>query len=716
MANQDKKRVLITGVSGLLGNNLAFCLRENYKILGLYNAHEVEIEGIATEKVDLSREDEVRAVINRFKPEVIVHCAAISDIEYCEGHQDLADRVNVLGTKTLVDQMGNNQTKLIYISTDTVYNATHKQILREDDEIGPVNHYGQTKYAGEQEALKRDNVLVLRTNIFGWNIQNKFSIAEWVIHQLLQNKEIQGFSDAVFSSIYTFDLANILDKIIEKDLKGIYNCCSRTSMSKYDFARRIAKYFQLDETLIKKASVDDYGFKAKRGKYLAMDAGKIESALGIQLPSLEESIKNFYIDHQHGLPDKIKSVDYPHLDYIPYGRQHVNNDDIRAVINVLKSQYLTQGPKISMFEGMLSKVTEASHVVAVNSGTSALHIACLAAGIGPGDEVVTSGNTFVASANCVVYCGGKPVFADIDPRTYNVTAAQIEKKINQRTKAVIPVHFAGQSCDMQAIERVVRSYEKKYGRKIYIIEDACHALGSKYKETNVGSCAFSDMAILSFHPVKHITTGEGGAVLTNDKGLHRTLSYLRSHGITNTPEEILYRDQGFEPKTGDDGKPLMRPWYYEQNCLGFNYRITDIQCALGLSQLKRLDRFILTRREGVDRYNRAFKDVDWMTTPFEDGSCCSNFHLYVVYFHFDKMPVNRAQFMNELRRRGVQTQVHYIPVYTQPFYKQRFGYDWGLCSETERYYQGGLSIPLYPGMTEEDMKKVIHSIIEVGQK
>jgi len=337
-------------------------------------------------------------------------------------------------------------------------------------------------------------------------------------------------------------------------------------------------------------------------------------------------------------------------------------------------------------------------------------MACLAAGVGPGDEVITSPNSFVASANCAVYCGAKPVFADIDGRTYNISPKEIAKKINKRTKAVIPVHFAGQSCDMEAIRKTVRSSEEKFGHKIYIIEDACHALASRYKGALVGSCEHSDMAVLSFHPVKHITTGEGGAVLTNNKILRRKLSYTRSHGITNTAHELLYKEQGFELGDTPDEAGKQNPWYYEQNNLGYNYRITDIQCALGISQLRKLERFRRRRREIVEQYNAAFKDKSWLTLPFEEGFCESNFHLYVLQFDFARLGLTRGHLMRTLRAKGVLTQVHYIPVHTQPYYQETFKTRWGDCPAAEDYYRRCLSIPLYPAMSDADVNFVIANI------
>lgn len=396
---------------------------------------------------------------------------------------------------------------------------------------------------------------------------------------------------------------------------------------------------------------------------------------------------------------------------IPYGRQFIDEEDIQSIIDVLNSTNLTQGPKVAEFESALCDETNADFAVCLNSGTSALHIACLAAGVGPNDEVITSPISFVASANCAVYCGAKPVFADICPDTYNTLPEEIEKKITSRTKAVIPVHFAGQSCDMYAIRQIVGAAEKKYGNKIYIIEDACHALGSLYKNRKVGSCTFSDMTVMSFHPVKHITTGEGGVALTNDEGLLKKLRLFRSHGITSDPGEFINKDLAFSiQKSKIKNQKLINPWYYEQIALGYNYRITDIQCALGLSQLKKLPRFCKRRREIVNQYNTALKDLRYIQIPFEDNSCDSNFHLYVLLFDFEKMDIERARFMLELRQKGIQTQVHYIPVHLQSFYRKYFGTNIGDCPNAEQYYKICLSIPLYPAMVDEDVERVIREI------
>ncbi len=394
---------------------------------------------------------------------------------------------------------------------------------------------------------------------------------------------------------------------------------------------------------------------------------------------------------------------YPRLKNIPYGRQCIDDEDIQSVLQVLRSPFLTQGPKVGEFEEKLSALTKAHFAVVVNSGTSALHLACLAADIKKGDEVIIPTNTFLASANCVVYCSGTPVFADIDLKTYNISISDLEKKINERTKAVIPVHFAGQSCDMQKIKGVVEAAEKKFGHTITIIEDATHALGSQYKDSPVGSCTYSDMTVFSFHPVKHISTGEGGAVVTNNEALQKNVRCMRSHGMSHDKNQWVYQEQGLE-----NGQ--MKPWYYEQNDLGFNYRLTDIQCALGISQLKKLDKFHKKRRQIFDIYNECFKEIDLMQIPFESPDNSSNFHLYVSLFDFDKMNISRCELMQKLKEKGIQTQVHYIPVHTQPFYRKNFHTNWGDCPNAEHYYRRCLSLPLHPAMADKDANRVVGEI------
>ena len=367
---------------------------------------------------------------------------------------------------------------------------------------------------------------------------------------------------------------------------------------------------------------------------------------------------------------------------IPYATQWIDDEDIAAVVATLKSSNLTQGPRITEFEKKVAEYCGAKYAVAVNSGTSALHIACKAAGIAKDDEVITSPITFVASSNCVLYCGGRPVFADVLPDTITIDPQEIEKKITQNTKAIIPVHFAGQPCDMDAIQAIA----KKHG--LIVIEDAAHALGAEYHGSKIGSGKYSDMTIFSFHPVKHITTGEGGMVLTNNEELYEKLKFFRSHGIT--------RDKRYLQK--NDGI-----WYYEMHELGYNYRITDLQCALGITQLKRLDAFIERRREIAKRYDEVFNDCNEIGTLKEMPQTKSAYHLYVI------LVKNRKSVFDKLREINMIVNVHYIPVYFQPYY-QKLGYQMGLCPQAEKYYSMAISIPMYPKLTDQEQKYVIDEI------
>lgn len=370
--------------------------------------------------------------------------------------------------------------------------------------------------------------------------------------------------------------------------------------------------------------------------------------------------------------------------YIPYGRQSLDEEDIQAVENVLRSDYLTTGPKVSEFEKRVAEYVGAKYAVAVSNGTAALHVACLAAGIQEGEEVITSPITFAASSNCVLYCGGKPVFADIDQDTYNISPEELESKITERTRAIIPVHYTGQPCQMDEIHRIARKHH------LLVIEDAAHALGAAYHGRKIGS--LSDMTCFSFHPVKPITTGEGGMITTDDEALYKRLLLFRSHGITRD-EEFLEENQG--------------AWYYEQVELGYNYRITDIGCALGISQLNKLDGFLKRRREIARRYDEAFSKCEGLKTPTLIQDCNSGWHLYMVQV----LNQDRKVVFDRLREVGVGVNVHYIPVYHHPYY-QRNGYGGVCCPEAEKFYERAISLPIFPALTHEQQEYVIEQVIQ----
>lgn len=378
---------------------------------------------------------------------------------------------------------------------------------------------------------------------------------------------------------------------------------------------------------------------------------------------------------------------------IPYGRQSVSDTDIQAVVDVLKSDWLTQGPTVERFERSVADYCGSTHAVAVNSATSALHIACLAAGLGPGDILWTSPNTFVASANCALYCGASVDFVDIDPSSYNMSVERLAKKLElaaqqgRLPKVVVPVHFAGQSCDMAGISRLAA----RYGFRV--IEDASHGIGGRYREQTIGDCRFSDMTVFSFHPVKIITTGEGGMIMTNSAQLRERLLRLRSHGITNDPALMSTEPHG--------------PWYYQQIELGFNYRMTDIQAALGISQLTMLDEFVARRQYLAKRYDRALADLP-VTLPRQHPDSFSTFHLYVL-----RLPTERRRVVLEtMRAKGIAAHVHYIPVHTQPYYRAR-GFKDGDFPNAEDYYRQAMTIPLFPAMTDPQQDEVVKTLREV---
>ncbi len=697
----------------MLGSNLAYFFRDKYDITGWYNLHKVFIPGVDSFKVDITDKQSVKDFLADYKPNIILHCASLTNIDYCETNKDETRRVNIEGTQNIASACRDQDVKLVYISTESVYEGKKGNHI-EDDLIAPRNYYGQTKYEAEASIKNHKNYIIVRTNIFGWNVQNKHSLAEWILDNLQKGRSVEGFNDAVFTSIYTLEFSRILDKMLEKDLTGIFNLACRRPLSKYDFAVLIAKAFGKDISLIKPITIDAYPFFAKRGKNLSLNTEKLSKALGQEMPSIEECVDFFLKDYQSGLCDEIKRcyyppICYPSLDIIGYGRQNIDSYDIEAVVEVLKSSNLTQGKKIEEFEKALCKYTGAKYAVAVSSGTAALHIACLAAGLNDKDEFITSPNTFVASVNCGVYCKAKPVFADIKKDTYNIDPEKIREKINANTRVVIPVHFAGQICDMEEIKNIVSEKEIQYKEKIFIIEDASHALGSLYKGSAAGACTYSDMTVMSFHPVKHITTGEGGAVFTNDERIYKKLKLLRSHGITNNENDLMLKDQAY----GSTGLNL---WYYEQQYLGFNYRITDIQCALGISQLNKIDYFLRRRRRVVEFYNRALADIDGIVLPFESKYCLTNWHLYVLQVDFDAFKKNRADIVRKLKVKGVGVHVHYIPVHLQPYYQNTYGFRKGDYPIAEKYYAQALSVPLYPALSKDDIEKVVTSLREVLKK
>lgn len=382
---------------------------------------------------------------------------------------------------------------------------------------------------------------------------------------------------------------------------------------------------------------------------------------------------------------------------IPYGRQDIQQEDIDAVVDALNSDFLTQGPRVPAFEGAVATKVGARYALAMNSATSALHVACLALGLKKDDILWTTPTTFVASANCALYCGAHVDFVDIDPKTYNLSVSELEKKLklaaaeNQLPKIVVPVHLCGQPCDMEAIYKL----SLEYGFKI--IEDASHAIGGKYKGTYIGNCQYSDITVFSFHPVKIVTTAEGGVALTNNPKLAEKMSLLRSHGITREKHLMTHEPDG--------------PWYYQQIELGFNYRMTDLQAALGLSQLNRLDEYVAKRHKIAKRYDDLLQNLP-ITTPWQHKDSYSGLHLYVIRLQLDNINRTHRDVFEKLREQGIGVNLHYIPVHTQPYY-QSMGFRYGDFPESEQYYAEAISLPMHPMLTNQQQDKIVETLQEI---
>jgi len=371
---------------------------------------------------------------------------------------------------------------------------------------------------------------------------------------------------------------------------------------------------------------------------------------------------------------------------LPYGHQWIDEEDIKAVAEVLRSDWITQGPQVDEFEKKVAEYCGIEFAVAMSSGTAALHAACSVAGISAGDEAVTTPITFAATANAVVYCGGRPAFADISEDTVNIDVHEIEKRLTPRTKVILPVDFAGHPADLDEIMAIARS------RKLIVIEDACHALGAEYRGRKTGSVA--DMTVFSFHPVKHITTGEGGMVMTNSVEFYQRLKTFRQHGIVR-------------------GTHAGEPWYYEIPHPGYNFRLTDFQCALGISQLKRLDSFIARRREIAAKYNQAFAELKEIVTPAEEEFVKATYHIYVIQLRTEKLKVGRKEIFEALRAENIGVNVHYLPVHLHPFYQNEFGYRQGDYPVAESYYGRAITLPLFPLMSNDEVDCVANTVKKI---
>ncbi len=686
------KKMLITGVSGLLGNNLAHLFSKEYSVVGVYNSHPVHIRGVHIVSCDLADYATTRKLMMSESPDVVLHCASRTDVDGMEDDPEGAWQANVLTTRNVVDSLRDMSASLVFISTDSVYSgegAPHS----EGDQCKPKNRYGKTKLEAEGVALEHERALVLRTNLYGWNILNKQSIAEWFLSNYESETPCIGFHDALFNGIYSFLLGDVIRKCLDCDLSGVFNCASRDSISKLEFARNLGAALGRDTGLIRPGAVDDAKLGAPRGHDMNMDMSTLEEALGEKLPTMQDSIDAFVSDHKNGVPDKLRQSMagvsrikyYPQRDILPYGGQCIGDDDIAAVCQVLRSDYLTTGPTVAKFENAVCEFVGASHGIAVSNGTAALHATMFALGIGFGDEVIVPTMTFAATANCVLYQGGTPVIVDVEADTLLIDLAAVEAAITPRTKAIIGVDYAGQPCNWSALRQLADRH------KLALVADGCHALGAGYKEEMVGSLA--DMTCFSFHPVKHIATGEGGMVTTSNSQLAERLRLFRNHGITT--------DSRQREKLGS--------WFYAMEELGYNYRLTDIQSALGLSQMNKLPSFLTRRKEIAAQYDALFADLAICPLQLR-GDRSHAYHLYVVRLE------NRDQVFDVMRKNGIGVNVHYIPVHLHPYYQKHFGAKNGSYPVAEAAFGEILSLPIFVGMSDRDVEHVVATINGVAAR
>ena len=698
-----KKRLLITGGSGLLGTNWAISMRDKYSVTLLLHHKKSILSGVNSSFGSLSSLDDCLSELTKHRPDIVIHAAGLANIEECESNLNLANEVNIDFAKNIAIACNQKNIKLVHISTDHLFRGD-QEFSNEEHPTNPVNNYARTKLMGEQAVISNNkDALIIRSNFFGWGTKYRESLSDFILNKLRNNEQVDLFSDVFFTPILIDELAKRTEQLIDSNSGGIFNVVSNERISKYDFGIKLANGFDLNAELINQISISDKLNLVKRPNDLSLSNKKLCDLLKCKIPSIDEQIlilKNQESDN---------TIKQANLNIIPYGKHFIDEDDIQSVVDVLRNGMLTQGPKVAEFEKKVANYVGSKYAVTVSSGTAALHLACMALDLKEGDEVVTSPNSFVATSNSILYVGAKPIFNDIDPQTLNIDINKIEETIekSENIKALFPVHFAGLPCDMQKIRQIADKYN------LAIIEDASHALGATYKNgSKVGNCQYSDMTCFSFHPVKGIAAGEGGMITTNNPKIHRKLSLLRSHGITKGNFEfpgISYPDNSLKNKEEALENGKLKRWYYEMQHLGYNYRITDIQCALAISQMNKIDLFLEKRRSIAKEYDQAFAKTPNIK-PFQiHGRENSAHHIYVVNIDFEATGLTRHQFMSRLAEKGVGSQVHYIPIVNQPYY-QELGYSVEHYPKANTYYQNTLSIPLYYGLSRTEQELVISSI------
>ena len=677
------KTILFAGGTSLLAKSWTRSVENDYNYIISVHKRKLKDKNVKTITLDYSNPAKIPEQLKNNNVQILINCIGLTIVEECSKYPEKAIKANTIIPKILAKACKEAKVKFVHISTDHLYDGD-KSYYSEEDKKSPLNKYAETKSMAEEEIMSENkNSLIIRTNFFGWGPSYKNSFSDKILKHLEAEKKIDLFGDVFYTPISIDELKKQILKLIELNASGIFNISSNERISKYDFGCRIARIFGYSTDLIINSSIDNCKGLVLRPKDMSLSNHKLTTYTGKVIPSIDKQLELLKKLRDEGNERPV----------IPYSRQNISEKDIESVVEVLRSDFVTQGPIIEKFEDKIAEYCNARYAYACNSGTSALHIACLSLGLKEGDIVWTSPISFVASSNCALYCNAEVDFVDIDSKTYNMSTDSLEEKLisankkGKLPKVVIPVHLSGQSCDMKRIFEL----SLEYGFKI--IEDASHAVGAKYEDQPVGDCRYSDITVFSFHPVKIITTCEGGMCLTNDTQVAELIYRYRSHGITRQPSQMTKAPDG--------------PWYYEQLELGLNYRINDVQAALGLSQMSRLDSFIKEREEIAKKYNELLSD-SIVSVPEISPKCSSSWHLKIIRVKENNITTHK-QLFEKFRTAGILVNIHYIPIYRQPFYKS-LGFDINNFPEAEKYYKEAISIPIFPGLKEFEQEKVVSLI------
>jgi len=690
--------VLVTGGTGSFGKKFTEIMLREYHPRKLIifsrdelKQHEMRMGGFNHPSLryfigDVRDCDRLRRAMNGV--DLVVHAAALKQVPACEYNPFEAIKTNILGAKNVIDAaIDRGVRKVMALSTDKAVN--------------PINLYGASKLCAEKLFVQGNSYSGEGGTLFSCVRYGNVVGSRGSVIPVFQQQRREGKITITDERMTRFWIT------LEQGVAFVIRCIGKMqgggvfepkipSMSMIDLAEAVAPGCEMEFVGIRPGEKLHEVLVSRDESRYTLDLGDM---------FVIQPVHPWWQRHERPMAERgglarddrgvtmasrlaVEGGSPVRQKYLPYGHQWIDEDDIAAVSQVLRSDWVTTGPGVDEFEARLAEYVGSEYAVVLSSGTAALHAAAFAAGIGPGDEVITTPLTFAASANCVLYQGGAPRFADVEADTLNIDPVEIERAITPRTKAIIPVDYTGQPCDLAEISEIARQHD------LVVIEDAAHALGAEYRGQRVGS--LSHMTVFSFHPVKLITTGEGGAVTTDDAELARRLRLFRNHGITSEARE----------------RQEAGAWFYEMTALGFNYRLTDFQCALGMSQLDKLDRFLARRREIAREYDEAFADLAQVMTPAVRDDRLSAWHLYVIRLALERLRVGRGEVFAALRAENIGVNVHYIPVYWHPYYAQ-LGYERGLCPVAEDAYERLVTLPLFPAMSDADVADVIAAVHKV---